>query len=292
MQVAARTYRAWKKRLPALRTIEDARVTDALRSLKVPEAKGRSRRESIYGRRKMTQWLRRNGFPEASKHAVDRLMREEGMNGLVRGRKTRTTVPGKDGRRAGDLLSRDFTAPAPNRICVTDFTHVPVYSGFVYVALVIGLYSRAVVGWETSTIKDTAFVEHCLRMALWRREQTGRPVLAGLIPSLHRNFQALLECGRLPTVHQHNWHSCAEQRKTHICQQIFEKILLYRYEDTILSRRPKRETSSQFTREQRCSHTAVPCTRSWDRSRPACSPPQRRLPMPPTSRTENETLRY
>ena len=181
VQVAARTYRAWKKRVPALRTIDDARLSDALRSLKVPDAKGRPRPEIIYGRRKMTQWLRRTGFPEASKHTVDRLMRDEGMNGLVRGRKTRTTVLGKDGRRAGDLLNRDFTAPAPNRIWVTDFTYVPVYSGFVYVALVIDLYSRGIVGWETSTIKDTSFVEHCLRMALWRRQHTGRVVVAGLI---------------------------------------------------------------------------------------------------------------
>jgi putative transposase len=181
VQVAARSYRAWKKRLPALRTIEDARITDALRALKVPDAKGRPRPEIIYGRRKMTQWLRRNGFPEASKHAVDRLMRDEGMNGLVRGRKTRTTIPGKDGRRAGDLLNRNFTAPAPNQIWVTDFTYVPVRSGFVYVALVIDLYSRTIDGWETSTVKDTAFVEHCLRMAQWRREHTGRPVPAGLI---------------------------------------------------------------------------------------------------------------
>jgi hypothetical protein len=72
------------------------RITDALRSLKVTHAEGRPRPEIIYGRRKMTQWLRRNGFPEASKHTVDRLMREEGMNGLVRGRRTRTTIPGKD----------------------------------------------------------------------------------------------------------------------------------------------------------------------------------------------------
>ncbi|UUL77913.1 IS3 family transposase [Pseudarthrobacter sp. Fe7] len=181
VQVAARTYRAWKKRLPALRTIEEARITDALRTLKVPDAKGRPRPEIMYGRRKMTQWLRRNGFPEASKHTVDRIMREERMNGLIRGRKTRTTIPGKDGRRAGDLLNRDFTAEVPNRIWVTDFTYVPAYSGFVYVALVIDLYSRVIVGWETSTVKDTAFVEHCLRMALWRREHTGRPAPAGLI---------------------------------------------------------------------------------------------------------------
>jgi hypothetical protein len=66
VQVAARTCWAWRKRLPALRTIEDARITDALRSLKVPDAKGRPRPEIMYGRRKMTQWLRRNGFPEAS----------------------------------------------------------------------------------------------------------------------------------------------------------------------------------------------------------------------------------
>lgn len=181
MQVAARTYRAWKTRLPALRTLEDARLTDALRALNVADAKGRRRPEILYGRRKMTQWLRRNGFPEASKHTVDRLMREEGMNGLIRGRKMRTTIPGKDGLRAGDLLNRDFTALTPNQVWVTDFTYVPVYTGFVYVALVIDLYSRAIVGWETSTVKDTTFVEHCLRMALWRRQHTGRPAAKGLI---------------------------------------------------------------------------------------------------------------
>ncbi|MET1086342.1 MAG: IS3 family transposase [Arthrobacter sp.] len=80
--------------------------TDALRSLKVPDAKGRHRPEITYGRRKMMQWLRRNGFPEASKHTVDRLMCQERMNGLIRGRRTRTTIPGKDGRRAGDLRHR------------------------------------------------------------------------------------------------------------------------------------------------------------------------------------------
>src|SRR5436309_14591866 len=104
----------------------------------------------MYGRRKMTVWLRRNGFPEASKHTVDRLMRAEGMNGLVRGRRTRTTIPGKDGRRARDLLNRDFRAPLPNHTWVTDFTYVPVWSGFVYVAQVIDLYSQAIVGWQTS----------------------------------------------------------------------------------------------------------------------------------------------
>ncbi|MBG0741191.1 DDE-type integrase/transposase/recombinase [Paeniglutamicibacter antarcticus] len=181
VRVAARSYRAWKQRQPAQRTMEDARITDVLRRLRTLDGKGRPAPEVIYGRRKMTAWLARNGFPDISKHTVDRLMRQEAMNGLVRGRKTRTTVQGEDSRRANDLLNRDFNAPAPDHTWITDFTYVPVWSGFVYVALVIDMYSRAIVGWETSTVKDTAFVEHCLRMALWRRQDVGRPVPAGLI---------------------------------------------------------------------------------------------------------------
>ena len=127
------------------------------------------------------QWLRRNGFPEASKHTVDRLMREEGMNGLVRGPQDPHYHPGQGRSPRRRPAEPGLHRPGPNQIWVTDFTYVPVYSGFVYVALVIDLYSRSIVGWETSTIKDTAFVEHCLRMALWRREHTGRPVPAGLI---------------------------------------------------------------------------------------------------------------
>ena len=78
----------------------------------------------------MTAWLRRNGFEGFSHHTVDRLMRSEGMNGLVRGRKIRTTIPAKDAKRAEDLLNRDFTSPFPNHNWVTDFTYVATWSGF------------------------------------------------------------------------------------------------------------------------------------------------------------------
>ncbi|ASN39192.1 hypothetical protein CGQ24_09295 [Arthrobacter sp. 7749] len=71
VQEDGRTYRAWKTRLPALRAIEDAKIIDTLRGLTTRDAKGRPRPESIYGRRKMTAWPRRNGFPETSKHTVD-----------------------------------------------------------------------------------------------------------------------------------------------------------------------------------------------------------------------------
>ncbi len=179
--VAGRSYRAWRRRPASGRTIDDAALIARFHQLRQRDAKGRQRPEVLYGRRKMTAWLARSGFPDVSKHTVDRVMRAEGMNGLVRGRKVTTTIPAKNGKRAGDLLNREFTAPHPNHTWVTDFTYVPTWSGFVYVAFAIDLFSRAIVGWQASTVKDTAFVESCLRMALWRRDQTKHPIRPGLI---------------------------------------------------------------------------------------------------------------
>jgi len=181
LQVAPRTYRSWKTSTAPARAFDDARIIDKLRGLGTGGPKGGPLPEVLYGRRKMTAWLGRNGFPGLSKHTVDRLMRGEGMRGLVRGRKVRTTIAGKDGQRAGDLLNRDFRTSAPNRAWVTDFTYCPTWSGFTYVAFAIDLYSRAIVGWSASTTKDVAFVEQCLSMALWRRDHAGRKVPDGMI---------------------------------------------------------------------------------------------------------------
>ena len=74
----------------------------------------------------------------------------------------------RNSRRAPDLLDRDFTADAPNRTWVTDFTYCRTWAGFVYVAFVIDCFSRAIVGWRASTVKDTAMVTTALKMALWR----------------------------------------------------------------------------------------------------------------------------
>ena len=101
-QVAPRTYRAWKKALPSTRTIADAHVTHAIRATKDTP-------EGLYGRRKMTAHLPRKGL-HVSIGTVDRLMRDEGLSGVLRGKDHRTTIPGKDGKRASDLLDRDFTA--------------------------------------------------------------------------------------------------------------------------------------------------------------------------------------
>ncbi|WP_369123107.1 DDE-type integrase/transposase/recombinase [Nocardia amamiensis] len=136
----------------------------------------------MYGRRKMAPYLRRQGH-QIGIGTVDRLMRDEGLSGVVRCGKHRTTIAGKGAghRRAPDLVDRDFTAAEPNRKWVTDFTYVPTWSGFVYVAFVIDCFSRSIVGWQPATIKDTVMVTTALRMALWRRDHDGHAVDEGLI---------------------------------------------------------------------------------------------------------------
>jgi transposase InsO family protein len=172
-QVAARTYRAWKQahRPIAARTVSDAVITDALLAT-------RDTPEGLYGRRKMTHWLRRQGH-EVAFCTVDRLMRDLGMNGIRRGKAVRTTIPAKDGRRAGDLLDRDFTAPAPNLRWVADFTYVRTWAGFVYVAFVVDVFAQRIVGWHVATTKVTDLVLTPLRIALWDRDRQGTPVVPG-----------------------------------------------------------------------------------------------------------------
>jgi len=127
-QIAARTYRAWKRanRPVAARTISDAQVLDVVREVAwTLDREGRRKLtpEGLYGRRKMTALVRRR-LPDASPGSVDRAMRALGLSGVLRAKGLRTTIPAKDGRRAGDLLDRDFTAAAPNRTWVMDFTYV------------------------------------------------------------------------------------------------------------------------------------------------------------------------
>jgi putative transposase len=186
LAIAPRTYRAYRRRPASARALSDAEIVDRLLALRTGGPGGRPAPEVLYGRRKMTVWLNRalaaQGRPPVSKHTVDRLMRLLGMRGLVRGRGVRTTVAGgRDARRATDLLRRCFSAPRPNYAWVTDFTYVPTWSGFVYVALAVDLFSRVIVGWSVATVKDVAFVEACLKMALWRRDHSGHSVEPGMI---------------------------------------------------------------------------------------------------------------
>ena len=104
-----------------------------------------------------------------------------GLEGVRRVKKLRTTIPNPDGKRAGDLLNRDFTAPAPDRVWVTDFTYVRTWSGFVYVAFVLDVFAQRIVGWHASSSMRTDLVMTPLRIALWRRDrgEEGNPVSPG-----------------------------------------------------------------------------------------------------------------
>src|SRR5690606_34516704 len=121
----------------------------------------------------------RRRLPDASPGAVDRAMRALGLSGVLRAKGLRTTIPAKDGRRAGDLLDRDFTAAAPNRTWVMDFTYVRTWAGFVFVAFVVDVFAQRVVAWHVGASMRTELVMVPLRMALWQRDREGHPATAG-----------------------------------------------------------------------------------------------------------------
>ena len=122
----------------------------------------------VYGARKLWRQLHREDIPVA-RCTVERLMRELSLSGVVRGKVKRTTVADESAPRPADLVERDFHAPAPNRLWVADLTYVPSWSGFVYVAFVIDVYSRSVVGWQASRSLRTELALDALEQALWAR---------------------------------------------------------------------------------------------------------------------------
>ncbi len=104
-----------------------------------------------------------------SRKRIARLMRELGIEGVSRRKRTRTTVRGEESRAAADLVDRDFTAPGPDRLYVADITYVPTWAGFLYLAVVIDAFSRRVVGWAMANHLRTELVLEALNMALWQR---------------------------------------------------------------------------------------------------------------------------
>jgi putative transposase len=91
----------------------------------------------------------------------------------------RTTIPSKDGVRAGDLLDRDFTAVAPDETWVTDFTYVRSWAGWVYIAFILDRLAQRIVAWHASTSKSVELVMTPLRMAPWQRGRDGHPIQPG-----------------------------------------------------------------------------------------------------------------
>ena len=139
----------------------------------------------VYGVRKVWRQLRREGFAVA-RCTVARLMRDMGLQGAIRGKPVRTTVSDKAAPCPLDRVNRDFQAPAPNRLWVSDFTYVATWAGFVYVAFVIDVFARRIVGWRVSRTAHAGFVLDALEQALHER----RPVRdGGLVHHSDRGVQ-------------------------------------------------------------------------------------------------------
>ncbi len=127
----------------------------------------------VYGVRKVWRQLQRDGTTVA-RCTVERLMRAAGLQGVVRGQRVRTTQPDDTAAPSADLVQRQFSAAQPNQLWVADFTYVATWRGFVYVAFVIDVFSRRIVGWRANTTMRTELVLDAREQALHDRELDGR----------------------------------------------------------------------------------------------------------------------
>ena len=158
----------------------------------------------VYGVRKVWRQLVREG-EDVARCTVARLMRRMGLQGVIRGRRVRTTISDKAAPCPLDRVNRQFRAPRPNVLWVSDFTYVATWAGFVYVAFVIDAYARRIVGWRVSRSAHAGFVLDALEQALHDR----RPVSgSGLVHHSDRGVQyvsikyteRLAEAGLEPSV--------------------------------------------------------------------------------------------
>jgi putative transposase len=139
----------------------------------------------VYGARKVWRQLNREEI-NVARCTVERLMKSIGLQGARRGRSCKTTISDAEDRRPPDRVNRQFTAERPNQLWVADITHVASWSGFVYVAFVIDVFSRYIVGWRVANTMRTELVLDALEQALWSRHGT-----EGLIHHSDRGSQYL-----------------------------------------------------------------------------------------------------
>ena len=157
---------------------------------------------SVYGARKVWRQLGREDIAVA-RCTVERLMRSLGIQGVVRGRKCRTTTADDCAERPLDRVKRQFQASRPNQLWVADFTYVATWSGFVYVAFVIDVFARRIIGWRVSRSMQAELVLDALEQALWSRSD-----IEGVVHHSDRGSQylsirytdRLVEAGAEPSV--------------------------------------------------------------------------------------------
>ncbi len=186
MQFAPSTYYATKSRTPSKREQRDEVLVPEIHRVHQSNCDG------VYGAKKVWKQLNREGIAVAN-CTVRRLMKSEGLSGARRGRQFKiTTTSDESLQRPSDLVERQFVAPAPNRLWVADLTYVKTHTGWVYVAFIIDVFSRFIVGWQASTSLRSDLALDALEMAIYARNHRG---LAGLVH--HRDHGHQGEFNRL-----------------------------------------------------------------------------------------------
>ncbi len=165
VHLAPSTYYEHRNRVPTVRQRRDEELLIEVRRV-------HQENFGVYGARKVWLQLNREGH-RVARCTVERLMRQDGLRGVSRGRVKRTTIADPVAPRPADLVQRRFTPVAPNRLWVSDITYVSTWSGWVYVAFVIDAYARRILGWRLSTSMTTTLVLDAIEHVIWTREREG-----------------------------------------------------------------------------------------------------------------------
>ena len=230
LEVSTSGYYAWLKRLPSKRAQADIAIGDAIEV-------HFERSRLTYGRPRIQADLRDVGLHVSDKR-VARIMRVRGLQGASRRKGFKTTIRDKDARPVPDLVNRKFIADAPDKLWVADITYIPTFAGFLFVAIVLDVFSRRVVGWAMENHMRVELVMNALNMAVHNRKPQGvihhsdqgsqytsiafgaRCKEAGIRPSMGsvgdcydnamcESFNAILECELLVQHRFKNQHEAA-----------------------------------------------------------------------------------
>ena len=162
LRVSPSGFYAWRKRGPSARAQRDAEVLTKLKGF-------HQRSDGTYGAPRLWKDLRELAGICVGRKRVARLMRTAGLVGVSRRRGVRTTRRGAEETPAADLVQRQFTATAPNQLWVADITYVPTWIGFLFLSIVLDVFSRRIVGWAMATHLKTELVLDALNMAVAQR---------------------------------------------------------------------------------------------------------------------------
>jgi transposase InsO family protein len=190
LDLSERSYYAAKQRPACARSLSDDRHRTEIR--RVYDTNYR-----VYGARRVWRQLAREGHTVA-RCTVERLMADMGLAGVRRGHRHRTTIADENAARPPDLVERRFTAERPNQLWVADITYVSTWEGWLYVAFVLDVHSRVIVGWQIASHMRTDLVLDAIEMALWRRDTTDGLVHhsdAGSVYTSFRYSDRLAEAG-------------------------------------------------------------------------------------------------